>query len=121
MVFSTFYTFILNNKVIKTVISVTDFVFKSRSQRKIHSCYKSSKDFVFVLNLFEKAVEYHVKNCYLAFGNQFFQQISGIHMELDPVPFLFNLPLFQYDWEYINDQKEENVILARRFIIHIVL
>ena len=42
-------------------------------------------------------------------------------MELDPVPFRFNLPLFYYDWEYINDQKEENVILVLRLIIHIVL
>ena len=42
-------------------------------------------------------------------------------MGLGPVPFLFNLPLFYYDWEYINDQDEENVTLARRLIMHLVL
>ena len=128
MVFLTFYTYISNDKVINTLKSVTDFIFKSRSQSKIFSCYLSSKDFVFVLKFFGKAVEYRGKNCYVAFGNHVFQQVILIHMGLDPVPFLFNLPLFYYDWEYINDQNEENVILrkyyiilTRRLIMHLVL
>ena len=119
--FSTFYTYISNDKVIKTLKSVADFIFKSRSQSKIFSCNISSKDFVFVLNFFEKAVEYIVKNWYVDFGNHVFQQLILIHMGLDTAPFLFNLPLFYYDWEYINDQDEENVTLDRRLIMHLVL
>ena len=88
---------------------------------KAKAKYVAAINLLKILHLFEKTFEYPVKNCYLAFGNQFFQQIVGIHMGLDPVPFLFSLTLFYYDWEYINDQKEENVIFARRLIIHIVL
>ena len=73
------------------------------------------------MKFFGKAVEYLGKNCYVAFGNDVFQQVILIHMGLDPVPFLFNLPLFYYDCEYINDQNEENVILTRSLIMHLVL
>ena len=36
-------------------------------------------------------------------------------MGSDPAPFFANLFLFYYEWQYVNNLKKENVILARKF------
>ena len=120
--FSTLYTNIPHDKLIETLNSVIDFSFKGRIQEKISvnsygiaNWCKSSKHFVFDIKSLKKAVEYLIKNCYFAIGDQVFQQIIGIPMGSDPAPFFANLFLFFYEWQYINNLKKENVIAARKF------
>ena len=120
--FSTLYTNIPHDKLIKTLSSVIDFAFKGRTQGKISitsygiaNWCNSSKYFVFDIKSLKKAVEYVINNCYFAIGNQVFQQIIGIPMGSDPAPFFANLFLFYYEWQYINNLKKENVVSARKF------
>ena len=120
--FSTLYTNIPHDKLIRTINSVIDFAFKGRTQEKISinsygiaNWCNSSKYFVFDIKSLKKAVEYVIKNCYFAIGDQVFQQIIGIPMGSDPAPFFANLFLFYYEWQFINNLKKVNVISARKF------
>ena len=76
--FSTVYTNIPHDELIKTLNSVIDFTFKGRTQSKIsiRNCgianwCKFSKYFVLDINFWWS-------NCYFANGDQFFQQTMGI-------------------------------------------
>ena len=120
--FSTLYTNIPHDKLIKTLSTVIDFALKGRTQGKISitsygiaNWCNSSKYFVFEIKSLKKAVEYVINNCYFAIGNQVFQQIIAIPLGLDLAPFFTNLFLFYHKWQYINNLKKENVVSARKF------
>ena len=75
--FSTLYTDVPHDILIRTLSSVKDFGFKGRIQNKINNygianwC-KSSKYFEFDINFLKKAVEYLIRNCYAAIGDKAF-------------------------------------------------
>ena len=110
------------NKLIKTLNSVTDFAFKCRTQSKIPTnnygianwC-KSSRYFVFDTNALKKAVEYLIRNCYFVIGDQVFQQINAILIGTDPAPFFLNHFEFCYQWHYINYLNKKSIISSRKF------
>ena len=85
--FSTLYTNIPHDKLIRALHSVIDFAFKGRSQNKISineagkaRWYKSSKFFKFDKSSLKQAVEFIINNSYFSLVKYVFRQIIGIPM-----------------------------------------
>ena len=99
--FSTLYTTIPHNLLIKVLLEIMHFVFRSKVYSKIEflatSIYWTSKDlskrYFTEKNLIE-AITFLIKNCYFTIGNMVFKQDIGIPMGTDPT--LFWASLFLY-------------------------
>ena len=60
-------------------------------------------------------IEYLIDNVDVTCGNSLFRQKIGIPMGTDCAPFLANLFLFSYEYEWIMEQKKNNIELPRKF------
>jgi len=106
--FSTLYTTILHNLLIKVLSEIIRFVFKSKVRSKIGfsaaSIYWTSKGSgrrYFTEKTLIDAVTFLIKNCYFSVGNMVFRQDIGIPMGIDPAPFWANLFLYFFESKHV--------------------
>ena len=106
--FSTLYTTIPHDLLIKVLSEIITFVFKSSIRNRIgfspSSIYWTSKGMdkrYFTKQSLIDTVSYLIKKCYFRVGNQTFKQDIGIPMGIDPAPFWANLFLFHYEDKFV--------------------
>ena len=121
--FSTLYTKIPHNKLLKVLNDITDTCFKG-GDRKFLSATKSGARWVtkptsvgvtFTQESFKEAVSFLMRNCFFTLGDRVYRQKIGIPMGSDPAPFMANLFLYPYESEYVKKVQKENIFVARRF------
>ena len=120
--FSTLYTKLPHNKLLKVLHSLIDFCFDGgikkfilinkfgaywvSEKKKDHICF-SKQDI-------KDAVTYLLRNCYFTVGSKLFRQIIGIPMGSDPAPFFANLFLYFYEKKWITELKKRDLLKARK-------
>lgn len=122
--FSTLYTKIPHDKLIKELSDVIDFVFDagigkfiviSKNDKAYWSRNKPKSAVCFSRNSLKTAVKHLVKNCFFMAGNTVMCQVIGIPIGIDPAPFWANLFLYQYEQRYVTELIVEDRIKARHF------
>ena len=100
--FSTLYTKLPHNKLVKELSEIIDFVYDYGSCKyiaisKSGNAYWSTKipksSISFSRNSLKIAVKHLIQNCYFTVGNVVMRQAIGIPMGIDPAPFWANLVL----------------------------
>ena len=121
--FSTLYTKLPHNKLIKELSGIIDFVFdcgknnyinisnsgKATWKRKINKSVNFSK------HSLKTAVKHLILNCYFMVGNAVLRQAIGIPMGIDPAPFWANLFLYRYEEKYMSQLILSDKMKARHF------
>ena len=122
--FSTLYTKLPHNKLVKELSEVIDFVFDAGSNKHIAisnfgkaywSKNKPKTSVSFTKNSLKIAVKHLVQNCYFTVGNVVMRQAIGIPMGIDPAPFWANLFLYQFEQRYMTDLISTDKVKARHF------
>ena len=121
--FSTLYTKIPHEKLIKQLILLIDFAFDGGDKDYIRVgpngeafWGKKVKGKVgFTKSSLIKATKHLIENCYFDIGNLTLKQDIGIPMGIDPAPFWANLFLYTYEEAYMSDLIKEDKIKARHF------
>ena len=121
--FSTLYTKIPHDKLLRVLNSLVDFCFTGGS-RKFISVTKSGArwvgdashcQLVFTKEKVKEAVCYLLEQCYFKMGESVFRQIIGIPMGSDPAPFFANLFLYFFERKWVMDLKKRDLAMARKF------
>ena len=121
--FSTLYTKLPHDKLVKELLKLIDFCFDGGNKKfiKINSWGrafwgKKTKDSIgFTKNSLKVAVKHLIENCYFTVGNTVLRQAIGIPMGIDPAPFWANLFLYAYEVNYMSDLIASDKVKARRF------
>ena len=122
--FSTLYTKIPHDKLIKELSEVIDFVFDGGSckyiaislkEKAYWSKTKPKSSVSFTQNSLKSAMKHLIKNCFFKAGDTVMCQVIGIPMGIDPAPFWANLFLYQYEQRYMTQLIEEDKVKARHF------
>ncbi len=122
--FSTLYTKIPHDKLIKELTEVIDFVFDagnckyiaiSKHEKAYWSKTKPKSSVSFTQNSLKTAMKHLIKNCFFKAGDIVMCQVIGIPMGIDPAPFWANLFLYQYEQRYMSKLIEEDKVKARHF------
>ena len=122
--FSTLYTKLPHDKLIKELSEVIDFVFNAGSNQhiaisKYGKAYwtksKPKTSVSFTRHSLKIAVKHLVQNCYFTVGNVVLRQAIGIPMGIDPAPFWANLFLYQFEQRYMSDLILTDKVKARHF------
>ena len=122
--FSTLYTKIPHDKLIKELSEVIDFVFNCGSckfiaiSQKEHAYWSKTKpksSVSFTKNSLKTTMKYSIKNCFFKAGDTVMCQVIGIPMGIDPAPFWANLFLYQYEQRHMTQLIEEDKVKARHF------
>ena len=112
--FSTLYTNIPHNKLKARLRKVIEEAFTS-SKRPFMSIYKRNaywttnpkKDTLALdCSTVVRLLNWLVDNIYVTFGDKVFRQKIGIPMGTDCAPFLANLFLYSYEYEWIDKQRK---------------
>ena len=119
--FSTLYTNIPHDKLIKVLNHIIDFAFKGKQFQNISvnefvqpRWCKISKGFLFTKESLKKAVQYLIGNSFFTVGDFIFRQKIGIPMGSDPAPFFANLFLHFYEWQWVEKHKKSNFLSTRK-------
>ena len=113
--FSTLYTSIPHKKLKSKLAWVISEAFKS-SKHKFISIYQSDarwtnspRDATQKVDCSKaiRLLNWLIDNIYVTFGDQCFRQTIGIPMGTDCAPFLANLFLYSYEYQWIDEQKKE--------------
>ena len=122
--FSTLYTKIPHDKLIKELNEIIDFVFEAGNSKFI-AISKNQKAFwiknkpkslvSFSKNSLKIAMKHLIENCYFKAGSTIMCQIIGIPMGIDPAPFWANLFLYQYEQRYMTQLINDDKLKARHF------
>ena len=106
--FSTLYTTIPHNLLIKVLSEIVKFVFKSKVRRRIgfsnSSLYWTTKGVgkrYFTENRLIQSMTFLIKNCFFTVGNLVFKQDIGIPMGIDPAPYWANLFLYFFESKHV--------------------
>ena len=121
--FSTLYTKIPHNDLIKKLSEIISFVFAGGDKKYIitpekGNAYwgnKTSKHPCFSQNGLIIAVKHLIQNCFFTVGNFVMRQAIGIPMGIDPAPFWANLYLYTYEKDFISEKTVEDKVRARHF------
>ena len=121
--FSTLYTKLPHDKLIKELHKLIDFVFEGGERKYIKinkwgkaTWGKKSKDSVgYTRHSLKVAVRHLIENCFFTVGNTVLRQAIGIPMGIDPAPFWANLFLYAYESRYISDLITSDKVKARKF------
>ena len=121
--FSTLYTKIPHDKLLKVLDELTDVCFNG-GDRELLSATKSGARWVtkpstfgitFTKVSFKEAVKYLMNNCFFTLGDHVYRQKIGIPMGSDPAPFMANLFLYHYESKYVKEVKKSDIFVARKF------
>ena len=121
--FSTLYTKLPHDKLVKELLKLIDFCFNGGKKNyiKINKWGrafwgKKTKDSIgFTKNQLKVAVKHLIENCYFSVGNTVLRQAIGIPMGIDPAPFWANLFLYAYEFNYMSDLIASDKGKARHF------
>jgi len=122
--FSTLYTSLPHDKLIKELCEIIDFVYNAGSSRyivisKYGRAYWSKSNpktlVSFTRNSLKVAVKHLIQNCYFTVGNVVMRQAIGIPMGIDPAPFWANLFLYQFELRYMTNLISSDKVKARHF------
>ena len=102
--FSTLYTTLPHDKLIKMLCNVIDFVFEGEnrthiciSKNNVKYLWQKSKDNIaFSKSTSKTSLKHLMQNCYFMIGNLQLRQKISILMGIDPAPFSANLFLYTY-------------------------
>ena len=106
--FSTLYTNLPHDKLIKELTDVIDFAFDGGNSKYINITHhgravwgkKAKHSVSFSRHSLKRAVKHLIQNCYFTVGNIVLRQAIGIPMGIDPAPFSFPLSIRRtlHDW-----------------------
>lgn len=122
--FSTLYTKLPHEKLIKELSSIIDFVFEggkckfiliSKQGRASWRTKKPRDAVCFSRNSLKQAVKHLIQNCFFTVGDVVMRQAIGIPMGIDPAPFWANLFLYSYEERYMADLISSDKRKARHF------
>ena len=126
--FSTLYTKLPHDDLLKVLHEIIDFVFDGgRNSKSGNRKYLTlfNKECVWTktkhgYNSFTKSnikqmVSFLIKECYFTIGNLLFRQCVGIPMGIDPAPFWANLYLYKYESDFISDLIKNDKVKAYRY------
>ncbi len=121
--FSTLYTKLPHDKLIKELHKLIDFVFEGGDRKyiKINKWGKASwgkkfKDSTgYTRHSLKVAVKHLIQNCFFSVGNTVLRQAIGIPMGIDPAPFWANLFLYAYESNFISNLITADKVKARHF------
>ena len=125
--FSTLYTKLPHEDLIRVLHSQIEFVFDGKNLRsdmkkkyltiteKTSYWSNNRAQNSFTKQNIKDLVSHLIKNCFFQFGNLVFVQKIGIPMGIDPAPFWANLYLHHYEEKYIKDLIKSNPKKALRF------
>ena len=120
--FSTLYTNIPHDKLLKQLNDLVEFAFKGGNRNNICFNYNGTaywgrkvKKRCFTKNSLKVAIEHLIKNCYFSVGNIVMRQKIGIPMGIDPAPFWANLFLYTYEHNYIKELIKTDRVKAKHF------
>ena len=120
--FSTLYTNIPHDKLLKQLNDLVEFAFKGGNRNNICFNYNGTaywgrkvKKRCFTKNSLKVAIEHLIKNCYFSVGNIVMRQKVGIPMGIDPAPFWANLFLYTYEYNYIKELIKTDRVKAKHF------
>jgi hypothetical protein len=121
--FSTLYTAIPHDKlktrmselIIKSFNS-NNWDFITVGKYKASWSKKIKPSLCFTCDEVIKLINWLIDNTYVTVGNQVFKQCIGIPMGTDCAPYLANLFLFSYEFEFMNNLlKEKKWLILRKF------
>ena len=121
--FSTLYTKLPHDKLVKELLKLIDFCFEGGKKKYIKinnwgkaSWGKKTKDSVgFTKNSLKVAVKHLIENCFFTVGNTVLRQAIGIPMGIDPAPFWANLFLYAYEVNYMSELIALDKVKAHHF------
>ena len=121
--FSTLYTKLPHDKLVKELLKLIDFCFNGGNKNYIKindwgkaNWGKKTKNSVgFTKNSLKVAVKHLIENCYFTVGNTVLRQAIGIPMGIDPAPFWANLFLYAYEASYMSELIDLDKVKARHF------
>ena len=127
--FSTFYTNIPQSKVKNVMRELINFCFKSGEKQfvavtkfgAVGTEKKNKFKITFDQASLKLAINFLLDNCFLNFGNLYFQQITRILMDCDPATFRAYLSLYYYENKWLLDSKKEIYIKYFFLVIRFVL
>ena len=122
--FSTLYTKLPHDKLIKELSDLINFVFDGGTSKyiiisdygKVYWAKRKHKTYTsFSKNSLKTTLKHLIENCYFNVGPIVMRQAIGIPMGIDPAPFWANLFLYQYEHRYIDSLIPDDRISARHF------
>ena len=126
--FSTLYTKLPHDDIIKNLSEIVDFAFsggnvKKDGNRKFltvngRSAYWTRKRHgkkSLSKNKVKQLTSHLIKETYFKIGNKIFHQCIGIPMGIDPAPFWANLHLYSYECEFITNLMRSDKGRAMKF------
>ena len=112
--FSTLYTSIPHDKLKAKLTDIITRAFKGMNKKYIRVttysakwAVKEGKGVLISCNLLIEMINWLVDNTYVTIGNTVFQQIIGIPMGTDCAPYLANLFLFAYEFDFLNSTLKQ--------------
>ena len=126
--FSTLYTKLQHDDLIKNLNEIVDFAFKGGNEKKdgnrkyltLSGCSafwskkKKGKN-SFTKGDIKLLVSYLIRETYFQIGNLLFRQCIGIPMGIDPAPHWANLHLYSYEYKFIKNLMKTNPQKAMKF------
>ena len=126
--FSTLYTKLPHDDLIKVLHEIVDFAFnggkfKREGSRKYLTVFNTYSYWTkkphghcsFTRNQIKFLVTHLIKECYFQFANLVLRQCIGIPMGIDPAPHWANLYLYSYEEKHVSSLMKHNPIYARRY------
>ena len=119
--FSTLYTKIEHQNLLKTLFSIIDLVFSGGTRTFIGfstNCAfwtNNKKNEHFTKSSLKNAITHLITQCYFTIGNCVLLQTIGIPMGIDPAPFWANLHLHKYEGDFINKLIHSDKLRARKY------
>jgi len=120
--FSTLYTSIPHGKLKEQLSEVIMKAFKGMNRKfiNLHRTYatwsnKKSKDTI-ECNILIEMISWLIDNTYITIGNAVFKQRIGIPMCTDCAPYLANLFLYSYEFNFLNETlKQKDFTTLHKF------
>ena len=126
--FSTLYTKLQHDDLIKNLNEIVDFAFNGGNEKKdgnrkyltvinsstFWSKKKRGKN-SFTKQQIKLLISHLIKETYFQVGNLLLKQCIGIPMGIDPAPFWANLHLYAYEYKFIKTLMRTDIRKAMRF------
>ena len=120
--FSTLYTALPHDDLIRVLNEIVDFVFEGGNKQYIG--FSSTKAFwlkkrkgknYFSKSSLKRILKHLIVDSYFQVGNKLLVQSIGIPMGIDPAPFWANLYLYKYECAFVSELTHGHIQRARKF------
>ena len=121
--FSTLYTKLPHDDLVKTLHSIIDFSCKAGNRKFISFSFgfaywtrKRHGKQTFSISELKSVTEQLITQTYFEVGNLLFHQSIGIPMGIDPAPFWANLYLYKYESDFVTELMKSDKLRARKYL-----